>query len=77
VWAPDEQTRALRRRIAQRASLVKQRTRLRNQVHAVLARNLIELDVTDVFGEKGRRLLATVELVEHERDQGRLGAAVA
>ncbi|HYN90468.1 MAG TPA: transposase, partial [Thermoleophilaceae bacterium] len=56
-------------RIAHRASLVKQRTRLRNQVHAVLARNLIELDVTDVFGKKGRRLLAEVELVEHERDQ--------
>jgi transposase len=69
VWAPDEQTRALRRRIAHRASLVKQRTRLRNQVHAVLARNLIELDVTDLFGNKGRRLLADVELVEHERDQ--------
>jgi transposase len=69
VWAPDEQTRALRRRIAHRASLVRQRTRLRNQVHAVLARNLIELDVTDVFGKKGRRLLAAVELVEHERDQ--------
>ncbi len=69
VWAPDEQTRALRRRIAHRASLVRQRTRLRNQVHAVLARNLIELDVTDLFGKKGRRLLAEVELVEHERDQ--------
>ena len=69
VWAPDEHTRALRRRIAHRASLVKQRTRLRNQVHAVLARNLIEFDVTDLFGDKGRRLLAEVELVEHERDQ--------
>lgn len=69
VWAPDERTRALRRRVAHRASLVKQRTRLRNQVHAVLARNLIELDVTDLFGNKGRRLLAEVELPEHERDQ--------
>jgi transposase len=69
VWAPDEQTRALRRRIAHRAGLVRQRTRLRNQIHAVLARNLVELDVTDLFGKKGRRLLAEVELVEHERDQ--------
>ena len=42
VWAPDEVTRALRRRIAHRSSLVRQRTRLRNQVHAVLTRNLIE-----------------------------------
>ncbi len=69
VWAPDAQTRALRRRVAHRASLVKQRTRLRNQVHAVLARNLVELEVTDVFGQKGRRLLAQVELAAHEREQ--------
>jgi transposase len=69
VWAPDQATRALRRRIAHRASLVKQRTRLRNQIHAVLARNLIELDATDAFGHKGRRLLAAVELPAHERDQ--------
>jgi len=69
VWAPDAATRALRRRIAHRASLVKQRTRLRNQIHAVLARNLIELDATDAFGQKGRRLLAAVELPAHERDQ--------
>jgi transposase len=39
VWAPDQATRALRRRIAHRASLVRQRTRLRNQIHAVLARS--------------------------------------
>ena len=39
VWAPDEATRALRRRVAHRSSLVRQRTRLRNQIHAVLARN--------------------------------------
>jgi transposase len=69
VWAPDAQTRALRRRVAHRASLVRQRTRLRNQVHAVLARNLVELEVTDVFGQKGRGLLAEVELAAHEREQ--------
>lgn len=69
VWAPDEQTRVLRRRVAHRASLVRQRTRLRNQIHAVLARNLVELEVTDLFGQKGRRLLGDVELVEYERDQ--------
>ena len=34
VWAPDRVTRALRRRIARRSSLVRQRTWLRNQVHA-------------------------------------------
>lgn len=69
VWSPDETTRALRRRIAHRSSLVRQRTRLRNQVHAVLARNLIDAPVTDVFGQGGRRWLADVELPAHEREQ--------
>ena len=69
VWAPDEQTRALRRRVSHRASLVRQRTRLRNQVHAVLARNLVEAPVTDLFGQRGRRWLAGVELPAHEREQ--------
>jgi len=58
VWAPDEVTRALRRRVAHRSSLVVSRTRLRNQVHAVLTRNLVDTPVTDVFGQGGRRWLA-------------------
>jgi transposase len=69
VWSPDEATRALRRRIAHRSSLVRQRTRLRNQIHAVLTRNLIEAPVTDVFGQGGRRWLAYVQLPAHEREQ--------
>jgi transposase len=69
VWAPDELTRALRRRVAHRSSLVVQRTRLRNQIHAVLTRNLIDAPMTDVFGKGGRRWLAQVELPTHEREQ--------
>lgn len=69
VWAPDQTTRALRRRIAHRSSLVRQRTRLRNQIHAVLARNLIDAPFTDVFGQGGRRWLADVALPDHEREQ--------
>ena len=69
VWAPDEQTRALRRRVAHRSSLVRQRTRLRNQIHAVLTRNLIDAPVTDVFGQGGRVWLAEVALPAHEREQ--------
>jgi transposase len=34
-WVPDEHTRALRRRLARRAQLVRQRTRVKNEVHAV------------------------------------------
>ena len=69
VWVPDEQTRALRRRLSHRAGLVGQRTRLRNQIHAVLARNLVELPASDLFGRRGRRLLEELELPAHEREQ--------
>jgi len=34
VWLPDEQTRILRRRVSSRAQLARQRTRVKNQVHA-------------------------------------------
>jgi hypothetical protein len=59
----------LRRRVAHRSSLVVQRTRLRNQIHAVLTRNLIDAPVTDVFGQGGRVWLADVVLPVHEREQ--------
>lgn len=55
VWAPDEQTRALRRLCARRETLVRARTRAKNEAHAVPARNLCgRPPVTDCFGKKGR-----------------------
>ena len=41
VWVPDEATSSLRRRVARRAGLVRARTRVKNEVHAVLARCLL------------------------------------
>lgn len=69
VWVPDAETRVLRRRVAHRAGLVRQRTALRNQIHGVLARNLVLPPVTDLFGKRGRQLLDGVALAEHEREQ--------
>ena len=70
VWVPDGETRALRRRVAHRAGLVRQRTALRNQIHGVLARNLVHLPaVSDLFGRRGRRVIESVALPVHERDQ--------
>jgi transposase len=69
VWTPDEQTRVLRRRISRRAQLVRQRTREKNQVHAILIRNLKPRSpATDVFGAVGRRWLAGQELPPDERE---------
>ncbi len=69
VWTPDEQTSVLRRRISRRAQLVRQRTREKNQVHAILIRNLKgRSSATDLFGAAGRRWLAAQELPADERE---------
>lgn len=67
VWVPDEATSALRRRVARRAGLVRARTRVKNEVHAVLARCLIgRPPVSDLFGKKGREWLTGQQLPEEE-----------
>ena len=69
VWTPDEQTRVMRRRITRRAQLVRQRTREKNQVHAILIRNLKQRSpATDAFGAAGRRWLAAQDLPADERE---------
>lgn len=68
VWAPDEQTRALRRLCARREALVRARTRAKNEAHAVPARNPCgRPPVTDAFGKKGRAWLAGLQLPLDER----------
>ena len=67
VWIPDETTSALRRRVARRAGLVRARTRVKNEIHAVLARCLLgRPPVSDLFGKHGRVWLAEQELPEEE-----------
>lgn len=69
VWAPDEVTRVRRRLISRRANLVRQRTREKNQVHAVLVRNLEgKPPMSDLFGVNGRRWLAGRELPADEAE---------
>jgi transposase len=68
VWMPDEQTAALRRQVQRRGHIVRQRTRLKNQVQAILHRNLVvRCPAADLFGIKGRRWLAEQELPADER----------
>src|SRR6266498_198041 len=63
VWLPDEDTHALRRQVARRAHIVRQRTRLKNQVQAILHRNLIpRCSAADLFGHKGRAWLGEQDL---------------
>jgi transposase len=68
VWIADEDTQARRRQVARRAHLVRQRTRLKNQVQAILHRNLVpRCPAADLFGRKGRAWLAEQELPLDER----------
>jgi transposase len=69
LWMPDEQTRALRRRLARRSQLVRARTRAKNECHAALVRRLVKKPaVSDLFGLAGRTWLAEVELPVEERE---------
>jgi transposase len=69
LWMPDEQTRAMRRRLARRSQLVRARTRAKNECHAALVRRLIKKPaVSDLFGRAGREWLREVELPAEERE---------
>jgi transposase len=68
VWIPDEDTLALRRQVARRAQIVRQRVRLKNEIHSVLAAHLIaKCPAADLFGRKGRAWLAEQPLPLDER----------
>ena len=69
VWMPDRETWVMRRRLARQGQLVWARSRAKNQIHAVLMRCLIgRAPFSDLFGVKGRRWLACLELPEEERE---------
>jgi len=69
VWMPDERCRVLRRRLARREQLVRSRSRAKNEIHAVLQRRLQgKPPCSDLFGVKGRRWLAGLELPLEERE---------
>jgi transposase len=68
-WQPDETIRALRRRVARRARLVSYRARFKNEILAVLHRNLKNRPpMTDPFGVAGRQWLSEQALADDERD---------
>jgi transposase len=69
VWMPDDRCRVLRRRLARREQLMRARTRAKNEIHASLQRRLQEKPpCSDLFGVRGRRWLASLELPMEERE---------
>jgi len=68
VWSGDERVRMLRRLVSRRRGLVKRRTQVKNEISAVLHRNLKgRPPASDPFGRKGRIWLAAQELPIDER----------
>jgi len=67
-WKADRETQARRQQVRLRATLVRQRTRLKNQVHAVLHQQGLRSPVTDLFGKRGRWWLAGVKLPAQARE---------
>jgi transposase len=68
VWLPDARTERLRRLVAQRNQVVRHRTRVKNEVHAILARHLVpHCPHADLFNGPGRAWLAQQVLPDDER----------
>ena len=71
VWEPDPATRQLRELTGRRASLVQQRTALRNRIHSVLAMRLIGEPLA-LFAPAGLQWLASLLASDGIDAEGRL-----
>jgi len=69
VWVPPEWIARMRRRLSRRGQLVRARSRVKNELHAVLMRRLKgRPPVSDLFGVKGREWLRGLELPLEEAE---------
>jgi transposase len=57
AWIAPPETRELRELVRHRAKLVSMRSRCKAEVHAVLAKQGLQVAMTDLFGVSGRELL--------------------
>jgi transposase len=62
LWLPDPAVRGERERARFRLHLVRQRTALKNRVHAILIAHGHPCPASDLFGNRGRALLARLEI---------------
>jgi transposase len=70
VWIPSRELRDQRELPRTRMVFSRTRTRLKNRIHATLAKHALSVEqVTDLFGKKGRELLQQVleQLPSHTR----------
>jgi transposase len=68
IWTPDAATERMRRLVARRYQVVRHRTRLKNEVHAILHAHLIpRCPHADLFNRRGRDWLARQAVPDDER----------
>lgn len=68
IWTPDAETERKRRLTARRDQIVRHRTRIKNEVHAILHSHLIpRCPHADLFNQRGRAWLERQALPEDER----------
>jgi len=74
VWVPPEWIARMRRRLHRRDQLVRARSRVKNELHAVLMRRLKgRPPVSDLFGVKGRQWLRGLQLPLEEAETVQAG----
>ena len=66
-YVPTKPIRELREIVRHRASLVRLRTEVKNKVHAIVAKEGIRHDFSDLFGKAGTEFLRTIELSKTNR----------
>ena len=68
IWLPDAETERLRRLVARRNQVVRHRTRIKNEVHAILHAHLIPpCPHAELFGRLGRLWLSGQAVPDDER----------
>lgn len=68
IWLPDAATERLRRLVTRRDQVVRHRTRIKNEVHAILHAHLLpRCPHADLFGGRGRAWLERQPLPDDER----------
>lgn len=69
IWTPDAETERKRRLTARRYQVVRHRTRIKNEVHAILHAHLVpKCPHSDLFNRLGREWLKRQALPDDERE---------
>lgn len=66
-YVPDRETRKLRFLVRHRKALVRTRVQIKNRVHAILAREGVTHELSDLFGKQGLLVLKNIPLRNENR----------